>query len=275
MTRAGPPQSGPGDRRDEEFWRDFLTNGGDTMHTIGRQVFRRIPADPRCRMCAAPFAGPGARIMRLVGKRQSGANPNWCTSCSDFMTKNHGGAEVSGAMLFADVRGSTSLAERMSAGDYHALLNRFYATASDVVFAHDGYVDKFVGDELVALFFPLLSGERYTGRAVEAAQALLRATGHAGPDGPWVPVGAGVHAGLAWFGAVGEGSHVELTALGDTVNTTARLASAAGPGEILVSAEAATAAGLDPGLARRTLDLKGKALGIEVVSRRVDHPAAS
>ncbi len=244
------------------------------MHNIGRRVFSRLPADPRCRMCAAPFAGPGAPIMRLVGKRQSEANPNWCTSCFDFMTKHHGGAEVPGAMLFADIRGSTSLAEHMSSGAYHDLLNRFYATASGVVFEHDGYVDKFVGDEIVALFFPLLAGERYTARAVEAAQALLRATGHGEAEGPWVPVGAGVHAGLAWFGAVGDGSYVELTALGDTVNTAARLASAAGPGEVLVSAEAATAAGLDPNLARHTLDLKGKALGTEVISLRVDAPAS-
>ena len=270
MTPVPPPNS-----RDEEFWREFLTNGGDTMKGIGRRLFSRIPANPRCRMCAAPFAGPGARVMRLVGKRQSDANPNWCNSCTTMLTKHHGGAEVSGAMLFADIRGSTSLAERMSSGDYNALLNRFYTTASGVVFDHDGYVDKFVGDELVALFFPLLAGERYTARAVEAAQALLHATGHADPDGPWVPVGAGVHAGLAWFGAVGEGSHVELTAVGDVVNTAARLASAAGPGEILVSSDAAAAADLDPAMARRTLDLKGKEFAIEVVSLRVDPSAAA
>ena len=268
MKSVPPPNS-----RDEEFWRDFLTNGGDTMKSIGRRLFMRIPTEPRCRMCAAPFAGPGARIMRLVGKRQSDANPNWCNSCINFMTKHHGGAEISGAMLFADIRGSTSLAERMSSGDYNALLNRFYTTASGVVFANDGYVDKFVGDELVALFFPLLSGEQYTARAVEAAQALLRATGHADPDGPWVPIGAGVHAGKAWFGVVGEGSHVELTAVGDVVNTAARLASASGPGEILVSGDAAAAAGLDPDLARRTLELKGKEFAIEVVSLRVDPQA--
>jgi adenylate cyclase len=267
-TSESPPKS-----RDEEFWHEFLTNGGDTMKTIGRRVFRRIPANPRCKMCAAPFAGPGARVMRLVGKRQSDANPNWCNSCTNYMTKHHGGAEISGAMLFADIRGSTSLAERMSSGDYNALLNRFYTTASGVVFDHDGYVDKFVGDELVALFFPLLTGERYTARAVDAAGALLRATGHADPDGPWVPVGAGVHTGRAWFGAVGEGSHVELTAVGDVVNTAARLASAAGPGEVLVSAEAAAAAGLDPAIPRRKLDLKGKEFATEVVSLRVDPPA--
>ena len=263
----------PSNSRDEEFWRHFLTQGGDTMKGIGRRLFMRIPAEPRCRMCAAPFAGPGAIVMRLVGKRQSEANPNWCTSCSTFMTKHHGGAEIPGAMLFADIRGSTSLAERMTSGDFNALLNRFFTTASGVVFDHDGYVDKFVGDEVVALFFPLLTGERYTARAIEAAQALLRATGHADPDGPWAPVGAGVHAGLAWFGTVGEGSHVELTAVGDVVNTAARLASAAGAGEILVSAAAAAAGGLEPGLTRRTLDLKGKEFAMEVVSIRVQAPA--
>jgi adenylate cyclase len=104
---------------------------------------------------------------------------------------------------------------------------------------------------------------------VAAAQDLLRATGHEEPGGPWVPVGAGVHAGRAWVGVVGEGSHVELTAVGDTVNVAARLASAAEAGEILVSADAAAASDLDPALARQTLELKGKSLGTEVVSVRI------
>ena len=73
----------------------------------------------------------------------------------------------------------------------------------------------------------------------------------------------------------GRGSHVELTAVGDVVNTAARLASAAGRGEILVSSYAAAAADLDPAIARRTLDLKGKEFAIEVVSLRVDPSAAA
>jgi adenylate cyclase len=253
----------------EEFWRRYLEEGGDSWKDLGRKVFKRIPADPRCLMCASPFRGPGAPLMRLLGKRPSNQNPHWCSTCFDFMSKHHGGAEVEGAYMFADIRGSTALAERMSSSEYHALLERFFAAATTAVFKYDGFVDKFVGDELVTLFFPLLTGERFVGRAVEAAQELLRVTGHEDPGGPWVPIGVGVHAGRAWFGVVGEAAHTELTAVGDNVNVAARLASLAQAGEALVSVEAAAASDLDPSLERRTLDLKGKSIGTEVVSVRI------
>lgn len=213
--------------------------------------------------------------MRLVGKRQSSKDSMVCNSCFDFLNQHHGGAEIELTMLFADIRGSTSMAERMSATEFHALLSRFYAAASRVVFENEGAVDKFVGDELVAMFFPLMSGPRHASSAVSAATSLLRATGHEDPDGPWAPLGAGVHTGLAWVGAVGEGSHTELTAVGDMVNTAARLAAAAMPGEILVSVDAAAASDLDPELERRSLDLKGKEMATDVVALRVGPPAPS
>ena len=80
------------------------------------------------------------------------------------------------------------------------------------------------------------------------------------------PVGAGVHTGQVWMGAIGEGTHVELTAVGDAVNVTARLASVATAGEILVTVDAAAAAGLDPTLPRRMIELKGKQQPTQVVS---------
>jgi adenylate cyclase len=258
----------PPGQETEEFWREFLTRG-QTSERRTRRLFKRIPASPRCLMCAAPFAGVGGPLMRAIGKRQSVQTPQFCTSCFDFLASHHGGAEIDCSFLFADVRGSTALAESMSSTQFRALLDRFYTTATQVVFDYDGGVDKFVGDELVAMFYPLLTGERHAERAVAAAVALLRATGHADRDGPWVPIGAGVTTGPAWVGAVGEGSHTELTALGDTVNTAARLASAAARGEALVTVQAAKAAGLDPQLERRNLDLKGKARATEVVSLSV------
>jgi adenylate cyclase len=263
MERSPDP-----DQATEEFWREFLTRG-DANERRARRVFRRIPSDPRCTLCAAPFSGPGAPVMRMLGKRPSDKNPTMCTSCFDFMSKHHGGAEIDCSLLFADVRGSTALAESMSASDFRGLLGRFYGIASRSVVAHDGSIDKFVGDELVAIYFPLLTGQRHAAQAVATAQALLEATGHGGPNGPWLPLGAGVHTGRAWIGAVGDGQRTELTALGDAVNTTARLASVAGVGEILVSAVAAQASGLEPGLEHRSLELKGKSQPTDVVVLRV------
>jgi adenylate cyclase len=259
--------------QDEAFWRDFLTNGNSRERKL-RGIYRRIPHEPRCKVCAAPFSGVGAPLMRMIGKRPSQQTPKICGSCYDFLSANHGGAEIEVSLLFADVRGSTGLAEGMPAGQFRDLMSRFYSTASKVVFDHDGSVDKFVGDELVAMFFPLLTGERHAGRAVEAATALLRATGHADAGGPWIPIGAGVHTGPAWVGAVGEGARTELTVLGDTVNVAARLASAAEGGEVLVTSAAATAAGLDAALERRELELRGREERTQVVSLRVGAPQA-
>jgi adenylate cyclase len=215
--------------------------------------------------------------MRTVfGKKPAENNPNLCSACFTFVTTNHGGAEVEISLLFADIRGSTSLAETMPPGKYRALLDRFYNVAADAVFASDGFLDKFVGDEVVATFVPLLTGEQHALRAVEAAQALMRATGHADPVGPWVPLGAGVHTGRTWMGAVGEGAAANMTALGDAVNVTARLASLAEAGEILVTAQAALAAGVDTSnLPHKELELKGRQQLMEVVSLRVDRVEAA
>jgi adenylate cyclase len=267
MTSDDAHQPPPPDRADEAYWRAFLENP-DSLMGVGRRLFSRLPADPRCQLCASPFAGVGGAMMRAIGKKQSGVNPTICTSCEKQLLNRRGGAEVETSMLFADIRGSTALGERLSPSDFRETLNRYYSVASDVVYEHGGIVDKFVGDELVAAFPPFL-GADHPRRAVDAATELLRRTGHAGPDGPWVPVGAGVNTGRLWFGTVGEGSHVEITVLGDVVNTTARLASAAEAGQVLVSVEAARAAGMDASLEHRSLDLKGKEAPTEVVSVRI------
>ena len=134
-----------------------------------------------------------------------------------------------------------------------------------MVFKYNGTVDKFVGDELVAIFLPMLCGDQHARMAVDAAHALLRATGHGSTQGPWVGVGAGVHTAITWVGTVGQGAHREVTAVGDGMNVTARLASAAAAGEVLITSDAALVAGLDPALERRTLQLKGRREPIEVV----------
>src|SRR6186997_1270223 len=142
-----PGSAGP--RQDEGFWRDFLTNG-DANERKARRILKLLPHGPRCKLCAAPFAGAAAPVMRMIGKRPAHQNPSMCSSCFDFIVAHHGGAEIDCSILFADIRGSTAMAERMSPADFRGLLDRFYAAASQVVFDHDGAIDKFVGDEVMA-----------------------------------------------------------------------------------------------------------------------------
>jgi adenylate cyclase len=203
--------------------------------------------------------------MRLVGKGPWPRNPKYCGSCFKQLTEHHGGAEIDCSLLFADVRGSTPLAEAMRPAEFHDLMERFFDTAADVLVDHDAIVDKFVGDEIIGIFVPALTGDLHAARAVMAARALMARTRN--PDGsPWVPIGAGVHTGIAFVGSIGSGPHVELTAMGDPVNVAARLASAAAAGEILVTTDAARAARIETaGVERRDLALKGKSDPVSVM----------
>jgi adenylate cyclase len=143
-------------------------------------------------------------------------------------------------------------------------MDRFFRTASAVLVEHDAIIDKFVGDEVVALFIPALAGERHAARAIEAGRALLATT--ARKRDPSLPIGVGVHTGIAFVGSIGVGTNVDLTAMGDPVNVTARLASAAGPDEVLVTLEGTEAADLDTSdLEQRDLVLRGKSGRIRVV----------
>ena len=185
--------------------------------------------------------------------------------CFKDMAKHHAGAEVECSFLFADVRGSTRMAEGMSPAEFHERLDRFYEVATDVVIDYDGIVDKFVGDEIVALFIPALTGELHAERAIGAGRALLSAVG-SGTDVPWIPIGVGVSTGVAYVGAIGAGENVEFSALGDPVNVAARLASAAGEGEMLVTLTAARSGHLEAGdFEHRSLELKGKSEATEVL----------
>jgi adenylate cyclase len=127
-------------------------------------------------------------------------------------------------------------------------------------------IDKLAGDEVSGYYVPGIAGEEYAQLSVKAAQDLLKVTGHADPEGPWAPVGVGIHTGVAYFGAVGSRDDmVELTALGDAVNIAARLGSEAGAGEVVISNETAQKAGVDTSvLEKRTVELKGKSEPMDV-----------
>jgi adenylate cyclase len=203
--------------------------------------------------------------MRFTGHARWPKNPKYCAGCFRMLSQNHGGAEVDCSLLFADVRGSTALAESMSPRDFNRLMGRFHDTATDVLVDHDAIVDKFVGDAIIAIFVPSMASALHAARAVSAARALLLATGVGSSEGPWIPVGIGVNTGVAYVGSIGDSADTDMTAMGDVVNVTARLSSVADAGEILVTTDTAAAAGLPGELPRRSLHLKGKSAPTDVV----------
>ena len=253
----------PDARQDDERARNRLMSARRARRL--RRLWRMLPSSPRCKLCTSPFGPPFGPPLRLIGKGRWPGNPKYCGGCFKDLYAHREGAEIECTLFFADVRGSTSLAETMGAGEYRVVLDRFYAAAADVLVRHEAIVDKFVGDEVVAIFVPALTGGRHASQAVEAGLDLLRATGNDGAS-PWLPIGVGVTTGLAYVGAVGTADHVEFTALGDTVNVAARLASAAGHGELLVGMTTALAAGIPiHGVEQRDLDLRGKTESTRVI----------
>ena len=253
----------PGAPSNDDMWRMMLTNPSPNRRK--RRRFSHIPSPPRCKLCYAPFEGIGGFILSRRGHARWPKNPKYCTGCFRQISSMHGGAEIECTLLFADVRGSTGLAEKLPPREFNRLMGRFYDVGTEALIGHEAFVDKFVGDEIIGIFVPAMAGEDHARQAIDAATDLLRATGHGSRGGPWVPVGVGVNTGTAYVGSIGEGSDTELTAMGDMVNVTARLSSIAAGGEVLITASAATTAGLDPRLERRTLALKGKAEPVAVV----------
>ena len=130
---------------------------------------------------------------------------------------------------------------------------------------HDGLIDKLIGDELMALFIPGVTGPDYRRRAVSAGLDMLRAVGYGTPEGPWLEVGAAVNAGIAYVGNVGS-EVVDFTALGDPVNVAARLQGRAAGGELVVAHDVCDdLAGLLPGARAETMQVKGREQPVEAL----------
>ncbi len=257
-------ESSHGHPHPEEEWRAFLMGEFTPFHRTQR-LFRHLPASPRCRLCYAPFKGAGGMVMRVVGRAPARMNPNICDVCERHAREHPGGAEVPLTMLFADIRGSTALAEKLGTTQFSALIARFYDAVTAELLKENALIDRLIGDEAVALFVPILTGTNHPQAAVAAARGILKATGHGDSGGPWVPVGVGVHTGIAFVGAVGGAGVSDITALGDDVNVTARLASAAAAGEIVMTEATRAAVGVPKdGLEMRSLQLKGRSAPVDV-----------
>lgn len=264
-ARAEEEERGADDDPASRQWRALLTGEDPSLRTV-RRFLRRIPASPRCKVCASPFHGIGGAVGRVLWHGPMRDNPLLCRACFGQLAKMPGGADVEISILFADVRGSTGLAERISPARYRALLQDYYHLAGDAIDRNGGIIDKFLGDGVMALFIPVIAGERHAARAIDAGVAVLDAVERSGLGDSGVLVGAGVHSGEAFVGAIGSAEKIDFTALGDSVNIAARLGGLAGAGELLVSRGAwdRSDRGLPP--EEREVVIAGRTGGLAVVA---------
>lgn len=217
-----------------------------------RRLVGRLPASPRCRFCHVPFGGVG----KLIRIKPSAKNPNFCRSCFEALpTKSH---ECEVGVLFADIRGFTSWTESHSPEEAADALAQFYAIANRVLTGDDALVD-FIGDQVMALYptvMPTL-GERTGQIMLDAARRLIATIGQ--EDGA-LPVGVGLNLGVCHVGAFSKGEAKDFTAVGDVVNTAARLQDKAREHEIVLSGAVYAAVAERATDAKPiTLTLRGKA----------------
>lgn len=240
---------------ESDYWRRLLS--GEVRGLMPeRRLFRSLPKAPRCKLCHAPFEGPFAPLLGAVGFRRWDLNAQLCQFCIKGIAKHRGGAEIPVSLLYTDVRDSTALAETMSPAEFRAQIRPFFTATAAAVDAERGIIDHIVGDGVMAMWIPGFVGDDHPARAVAAGRALA-ASLQSHSD---FTAGVGVHTGVAFVGVVGEEGSLDFTVIGDVANTTARLGSSAGRGELVLSDDIVDAAGVDTtGLERRRLDLKGKA----------------
>lgn len=163
------------------------------------------------------------------------------------------------SVVFVDVRGFTTLSERLSPSELVERLNRFYDLATRAVFDLDGTLDKMVGDQIMAFFGALYKVDDHARRAVQAALAIVAGVEAMKQGGDSLSVGGGVGTGEVFMGNVAHGEVRDFTVIGDVVNTTARLQGSAAPGEVLVMEDTyRSVAAQYPDASQRILELRGK-----------------
>jgi len=226
-----------------------------------------------CRGCwqqmhvPVPLHGVLSVPFRAVGIRPSKMNPNTCTICESMFTTVMRARKVTidATVMFADLRGYTSLSQALPADAISRLLDTFYDDCADAIWEQDGLLNKTIGDAVMAVFnFPIkwpdharravLAAREIQRRWTEGRNALAQEFGVGTAE---LGVGIGIHSGELSFGEFGR-SHRDLTAIGTVVNTASRAQTAASPGEILVTEAVHQRAGSDfPDSTPKPYQLKG------------------
>jgi adenylate cyclase len=248
---------------------------GTTQESVDRQVtelFRRMAGDSSGSSLVDEFKRLHAAVVEQTTSRKTLASfvPQ---QLADRLAAHPETAiepqEVEVSVLFSDIRGFSTMAERLGARHVAAIVGRHLSAMAEVVLGHGGMIDKFQGDAVMAVFGAPEPAPDHAERslrcaiAMQARQAELNAQGW-DADVSELGVGIGVNTGLVIAGTVGGGGRLEYTVVGDAVNVAQRLQSEAGAGEIVATASTVAAA---PGVSCEPIgprQVKGREEPVEV-----------
>ncbi len=189
----------------------------------------------QCGICGTLLTGAAGAVYRIFGIRRSSRNPNLCTRCSTHVEQ---GQLIEITVLFADLSSFTELTQDLGAQKIHEVVDAFLRMATDVLVKHDGFIDKYVGDSVMALFNVPIRQDDHARRAVVSATEISAGLNDLGASlGLPLQASVGIATGHAHVGRLGSDDSKDYTAIGDVVNLAARLQGKAGAGEILMSAE--------------------------------------
>lgn len=224
-------------------------------------MFSRVSRTPeplsrRCLACGTALAGPESIVLRAFGVHRSPRNPNLCSRC---ILHIEDGRLVEVTALFADLCGFTAMTRSLGPEKTHCVVDEFLKGATTSVAAHDGVVDKYLGDALLAFFNLPLRREDHVCCALRCAESILSRLPELSQQyGLTIQARVGLATGWARAGTLGSNDRRDVTLLGDCLNLASRLQALAHPGEILMDGEAyARAASEFPGAIEEHLPIKG------------------
>lgn len=216
----------------------------------------RGPLTGSCLVCGTSLDGPDGLLLHWFGVRRSNRNPNVCNRCNSHIEE---GKLVEVSVLFVDLCSFTSLTSDLGPEQTHAVVDSFLSESTRVVLDHDGSVDKYIGDALMAVFnVPIRRGD-HAARAVASAQGILALmSGLSSRHRRELQVRVGVATGAVRVGSLGSRDSRDVTVLGEAVNRAARLMATARPGEVVIDLNVYQQVAADyPGAVPEAMQLKG------------------
>jgi len=209
-----------------------------------------------CVVCGTTLEGPVGRFFHLFGITRSARNPNVCNRCNAHMQE---GRIIELSVIFADLTGFTEMTNRLGAERSFQVVDAFFKMANEVLIKNDAFIDKYVGDAVMAIFNAPIQHTRHARQATLAATGIQEGIKSLAKEMKLdLRARIGVASGYARVGRVGSSDRKDYTAIGDVVNLASRLEAFANPGEIMIDRYAFAQLAEDyPDLVPEELNVRG------------------